>query len=100
MDTVKPKPADPKASDAATPPSPAAATPASAAAPDSAAAPGAPAAPGAAAAAAPAQADTSGAEMVEVLARLMIVAAVYPPGHPRIATIVDPVLAVVRATAR
>jgi hypothetical protein len=81
-------------------------------APSGAPAPAAPAADGAPAAAvadasapAPANPDTTTAaeaadtDMLEVLARLIIVAAIYPPGHPRIATIVDPVLDVIRATA-
>jgi hypothetical protein len=86
MDTVKPKSAEktaPGPTDAPAVPAPVAAgTTAAAAAP-----------------AAPAAAEAPGSDMIEVLARLIIVAAVYPPGHPRIATIVDPVLAVVRATA-
>jgi hypothetical protein len=96
MDSVKPKTADKPSPAPAPSGAPASATDAPAAPVAAAAPPAAEAAPAAAEAAA---AESPSADMVEVLARLMIVAAVYPPGHPRIATIVDPVLAVVRATA-
>jgi hypothetical protein len=90
MDTVKPKSAD-KA--APSPPATQSVGTAAASAPAAAATAAPAAAPPADAAEAPST------DMIEVLARLIIVAAVYPPGHPRIATIVDPVLDVIRATA-
>lgn len=92
MDTVKPKPAE-KSAPAPTGAPPAAALDAPAAAPDATAA-ATPPAPDASATTVPPSTD-----MLEVLSRLIIVAAVYPPGHPRIATIVDPVLNLIRTTA-